>query len=114
MLKTFEITPKKSTNYLLLNTNHEDLESFLKDSMVKKYIKTKISWCDKMLVMFSTNIPEENISYVMLKYNGLIDSKSDIVPDFKPIMFKDYWPDADNKFTKYFYENHRSANGKQR
>lgn len=112
MSKILEVTPKKFTNYMVLNTNHEDFESFLKDSMVKKYLRTKVSWSNKMLVVFSSNIPEENISYVMLKYNGVIDNKSDIVPDLKPVMFKDYWPDADNKFTKYLYENYRHSNGK--
>jgi hypothetical protein len=96
-------------NTYILKDEQNNFDEFLQDKIIKKYIESKISYTGHMIIFMVDNMPSDTQSYMMLKYGDMIKDLSYIVPDRSPVMFEDYWPAEENKFTKYIYENQRNS-----
>jgi hypothetical protein len=97
------------THTYILKDEENNFQDFLKDKSIKKYIEGKLSYNGHMIIFISDEVPNETQSYMMLKYGDMIKDLSYMVPDRSPVMFEDYWPEEQNKFTKYIYENKRNT-----
>lgn len=97
------------TKIYILKNETNDFDDFLTDPTVKKYVEGKISYDDHMIVLMDENIAEDIKSYIILKYGDMIKDLDYMVVDRSPVMFEDYWPEEENKFTKYIYENKRNT-----
>ena len=94
-------------NFILVDES-DNFDMFLDDKIIKKYISTKISWHHHLLVQLKDNTTEDVISYILLKYGDNVKNVESIIPCRKPVMYVDYLPKEENKFTKYIYENQRN------
>ena len=97
------------THTYILKDEQNDFDEFLNDKILKKYIEGKLSYNGHMIIFLSDSTPSDTQSYMMLKYGDMIKDISYMVPDRSPVMFEDYWPETENKFTKYIYENTRNS-----
>lgn len=95
--------------HFVLVDESNNFDSFLKDNTIKKYINTKISWMKHLMIILRDDTPEDTISYILLKYGDNIKNTKDLTVDRSPIMYAEYDPKANNKFTKYIYENQRTS-----
>lgn len=98
-------------NFILVDESN-NFDTFLDDSVIRKYISSKISWEQHLLVQLKDNTSEDVISYILLKYGDNIKNVESIIPCRKPVMYVDYLPKEENKFTKYIYENQRTSKRK--
>ena len=76
--------------YLVFHRNSDNFKDVLLDPIIKKSIRTKISFSNHLILEFDT---EKNTSYAIIKYGDDIIRMSDIIPDRTPIMNVDYIPD---------------------
>lgn len=95
-------------HFVIIDENN-NFDNFLQDKNVKKYISAKISWSSHLFVILKEKTPEDTISYILLKYGDNLKNTDTLVTDRKPIMYVDYLPEEENKFTKYIYENYRNS-----
>lgn len=95
--------------HFVLVSEDNQFDNFEEDKNVKKYIITKITWMNSMLIKLSEDTPDDTLSYILLKYGDIVKDTSSIVTDRTPIMYVDYLPKEENKFTKYIYENKRNS-----
>ena len=95
--------------HFVLTSEDDQSDNFINDKNIKKYINTKISWMNNLFVKLSEDTPDDTISYILLKYGDMIKDTNSIVTDRTPIMYVDYRPKQENKFTKYIYENQRNS-----
>lgn len=93
--------------YFVLVSEDNHFDNFINDKNIKKYINTKIGWMNNLFVKLSDDTPDDTLSYILLKYGDMVKDTDNIVTDRTPIMYVDYLPKEENKFTKYIYENQR-------
>lgn len=98
--------------YFVLSSEDKQFDNFINDKNIKKYINSRISWMNNLFIKLSGDTPDDTLSYILLKYGDMIKDANNIVIDRSPIMYVDYIPKEENKFTKYIYENQRNSKGR--
>jgi hypothetical protein len=79
--------------YIILNREDDNFSDILKDKNIKKYFDLKIKY-HKNLILGCENLPEDIVSYIMLKYGDDIKDKNNYFIDRNPKPFIDYMPDS--------------------
>lgn len=79
--------------YFLFYSENDDFENILNDKIIKKHLVAKISYYQYLILGFDDNIPEGNLSYMIVKFGEQIKPTTNIIPDRTPIANKDYRPD---------------------
>lgn len=100
---------EKVKKHFIIVSEDNHFDNFINDKNVKKYIISKLTWMNSMFIKLSEDTPDDTLSYILLKYGDIIKDTSSIVTDRTPIMYVDYLPKEENKFTKYIYENQRNS-----
>jgi len=76
-------------DYIIIQRESNNFTDILSDPVLKKSIRTKISFSYHLILSFNT---EKDKSYAILKYGDDIVTMSSISPDRTPIMNVDYVP----------------------
>ena len=79
-------------NSFYFKGDKEDLNEILKDPVIKKNLEVSLRWSNFLFLQFISRAADEHKSYVMLKYGHLATEISYLIPDRRPVMFKDYTP----------------------
>ena len=80
---------------LIFHRESGNFKDILSDKAIKKHIRTKVSCCPYLFLVFNDDKIE---SYTMLKYGDDVVDVSHVIPDRAPVMDKDYAPDRENGY----------------
>jgi hypothetical protein len=83
--------------YYTFKRKTNNFSDILKDPGVKKYISTRISWPENLMIGLKYDTPDSVLAYIVLKYGD--DIHDPIHKDFSPIPGKDYMPKKEPKVT---------------
>lgn len=76
--------------YYTFKRESNNFDDILKDPVISKLIKTKISWRYHLMVGLSHKTDDSQLGYIVLKYGD--DMHNPINKDFTPVMNVDYVP----------------------
>jgi hypothetical protein len=79
--------------YYTFERESNNFDDILKDPGIKRYIYTKISWGNHLMIGlddFSSKPIDQISSYIVLKYGD--DIRTSLTKDYTPIMDVDYIP----------------------
>ena len=83
--------------YLLFyRKDSTDFSDICKDKNLKKYILCQQCWHEHMLLRFDDQKDknwDKILSYIMLKYSDELKNLTDVIKDFSPVPFVDYYPE---------------------
>lgn len=76
-----------------------NFDDILSDTGLKKHIREKVRWYQHLLISFKTDVGDQTIGYMVLKYGD--DLTRPYEHEYKPMMGKDYIPDIErSRWTK--------------
>lgn len=85
--------------YYTFYRENNKFEDILKDPIVKKLARTKVTWYQFLMIGIPSENNEQNFSYITLKFGD--DIQKPEYKDFTPVAGVDYIPKKDKtKFTK--------------
>ena len=70
--------------------NSDDFTDILTDTQFKNKIVSTVKFPRYLIITLKNDIPDSIFTYITLKYGD--DLVDEMVPDRKPIMYKDYTP----------------------
>jgi|APCry1669192062_1035393.scaffolds.fasta_scaffold01173_4 hypothetical protein len=81
----------------LFKRESNDFKDILADKNVKKYVKTKITFYQHLIIQIEDKNVDKVNSYILLMYGDELKNFNKVIPDRTPVMYKDYWPDKPKK-----------------
>jgi hypothetical protein len=81
----------------------KNFDDITKDKNIRKHIDYKLSWANHLILAFDDFKKVESLfSYITLKYGDYLINGTDLIPDRKPVMYRDYIPKDDKGYLKKF------------
>lgn len=79
--------------YFYIFKDDNNFDEILKDPIVKKTARSKISWNKHLILGFKENIDNGVISYFLLKFGDYVISTDKLFKDYTPKPNIDYQPE---------------------
>ena len=76
--------------YYTFKRESNDFADILKDTVLKKHVRTKVTWNSYLMIGLSYKTKDDILGYIVLKYGE--DIVNPVQRDYKPIPNIDYVP----------------------